>query len=473
MINFKKILNSGETGFSLIESLIAITLLSLVALSFTYFSSIRMSQIKNSHFGTCLQRSQDIVDKIKSTGTVKAVNVLNYGGAEGSMTRPAPTAVNMLNFISNSEDWLASNAGLFRQDGGTLYLRNHKALIGSMSLLNSLYNSNQNFCTDPQGIVYNNVGSAELVETGEVGHLRGTQSKIRIQAINLVNGNLSCPSLPLSIRPAGADINSSQTTDFMNGEVLPELNSVANLGFLVTVTTSYVDTNDNTADCEASSVFNYPKIPPSDPDLLSPTVNIATGPLGTCTQTLTPEVQIRFNPEFKTEKAIAIVCRDSSTSTVTSNTTPLCPGGPIRRPITADMGWKNCKMVTLCGRPIDSFNELPNGFDLNYSGVSLGCNPRMEVVAIDAAHNISRTPIGSGFPAVSLPNCNSCPADHTGPGFCTNGGGGQSAGCTYTPPPSYTSGDGDGNSGDGGDQGNGNGLDGEDFGADSPSVNSN
>ncbi len=469
MIKFKKRARAKEFGFSLVESLIAIALLSIVAVSFTVFSSTRMSQIKNSHFAACLQRSQDIVDKIKSTGAVKSVNVLSYGGSEGSMSRSAPTSMNMLNFISNDQDWLVGNAELFRQDGATLYLRNHKALIGSMSLLNSLYNSDPNFCTNPDGIVYNNVGTAELVETLDVGHLRNIQSKIRIQAINLVNGNLSCPTLPLSIRPAGVDISSSQTADFMGGDILPELNSVANLGFLVTVNTSYTDSDDNNSNCDASSVFNYPKIPPSDTDLLSPTVNISTGPLGTCTQTLEPEVQIRFNPEFKTEKAIALVCRDSSGSPVASNTKPLCPGGPIRTPVLPNDGWKSCKTVTLCGRSADSFVELPNGFNLSFSGISLGCSPRIEVVAVDAAHNISRTPIGGGFPAVALPSCTSCPASYTGPGYCANGGGTQAAGCVYSPPPPPTFSDGDGSDGDGGDQGMGSGFDGDDGGTPSSS----
>lgn len=450
-INLKMI---NEVGFSLVESMLAISLLSLVVVLFTYFSSTRMTQIKSSYHKTCLQTSQDIMDKIKSVGIIKSVNTINV--TNNSISR-SNQPEDRLNFIGSNEDWIKNNEKLWETQGGALILKNHKALIGSMSMLNSLYNSNPAFCNNPLGIRYQNAAAqADLIDNADVGHLNNVESRIRIQTMNLNNGSLSCAATPIILRPAGVNLNQAQTEQFL-GNVKPQPGSRANLGFYVTVRTSYKDEKNEDLSCEVSSSFNYPKIPPDEDLTTAVSIIITPGAISTCLKEHGANVRISTPPNFKTNKGISLVCRDASDSGGLE--AARCPGGVGRLalPSTMNRTWVNCNEVTLCGKtPVNPDTaELNDGFNLNYSELSFGCNMSIEVRAIDVAHNITRSPsVGSAPLPPELPACLPCPPGTTGAGYCSPST--SSTACTTTgvyDGGSFNDGDGgaDGNDSPGGD----------------------
>ncbi len=458
-----------QNGFSIVESIVAIVLLSGVVVMFGYFSSARMSQIKNSHFKVCSQTSQDVMDRIKSVGIIKSVNNLDVTG--NTMTSPTGGTQDRLNFITISEDWLNANAQLWSSVGGTLILRNHKALIGSMSLLNSLYNSDANYCNNSVGLEYSSAASADLIENRDVGHLRDVRTSIRIQAMDLNTGDLSCPTLPLIVRPAGLNLSVTQAQEVLGNQVRPEPGSRANLGFYVTVTTAYVD-NENTAhNCNISTAFNYPKMPADDVNA----ANVISGdinpdPIPACANSRTAAAEIRVSPNLKNGKATTLICRDASINPLAGATPPPaeCIGGGQRSNFpNPDPNWVNCNRVTLCGEPPDNPGAAEghpalgasDGYYLRYSNLSLGCNMAIEVRAVDAAHNITLNAyvLAEAQPPANTLDCQPCAPRINRPpsiGWCPGAGRTILTQCDPAPPPPPPSpSDGDGDGGDGGDSG--------------------
>jgi hypothetical protein len=444
--------NKKINGFSLVESIIAISLLASVAVLFTMFSTNRMVQIQGGQQKACTQASLDVIDKIRSVGVVKSVNSI----ANDRIAR-ATAPEDAINFIAISDDWISANEALWETSGGATVLKNNKAIVGSMSLLNSLYNRNPLYCTD--GVVYNNPNAqAQLIQNDSTGHLRNVNSRIRVQAISLIDGSLSCPGRPLVIRPAGVDINRSLTEQYLAPDVIPEPDSTANLGFYLTVRTEYTNSSNNRETCEASAVFNYPKMAPDSGDLTVPVPTITRDPQADCDRTASATVTIRgpgapASNRFKTDKGIALVCRDASL--YGGGNPPAgasCPSGPTRQEFTIDpelRRWVKCDEVTLCGvAPSNSATAETNmGYSLRYVGMSLGCNMAVEVRAVDVAHNLAENPTVGRSNQIPLPGCNPCQANYTGPGYCAPSV--HADGCTYNPPPP-ADGDGDGG-GDGGD----------------------
>lgn len=462
----EKNMKSNMKGFSIVESVVAIALLSGVVLLFGYFSTTRMSQIKNSQYKFCAQAAQDVMDRIKSVGIVKSVNQLNV--TANTMTSPSGGAQDRLNFIRISDDWLNSNAQLWNTAGGNLILKNHKALIGTMSLLNSLYNSDADYCLNANGITYNNPAAAELIDNQDVGHLRNVNTSIRIQAMNLITGDVSCPAPPIVIRPAGFNLLQTQAQQLLGNQVRPEPGSRADLGFYVTVTTSYLDEDNNTYECNTSAAFNYPKIPNDDVDNHGMTGVITPGPVNQCSDVRTAIAEIRVSSRFKNQKAITLICRDASIYAAGTPPPPAeCVGGARRNSFPAPSGnWVNCNQVTLCGQaPNNPGNAESNpalgasdGYYLRYSNLSLGCNMAIEVKAIDAAHNITLNSelYTAAQPPPNTLDCQPCTGGYTNNlpniGWCPGGGRTMANQCNPPPPPPPPDGDGDGG-GDGGDSG--------------------
>ncbi len=464
-------ITNNINGFSIAESVVAIALLSGVIVLFGYFSTARMSQIQNSHFKVCSQTSQDVMDRIKSVGIVKSVNNLNVTG--NVMTRPTGGSEDTLNFIALSEDWLNANAQLWTNVGPALILKNHKALIGSMSLLNSLYNSNGNYCNSPIGIVYSGAAAASLSENRVVGHLRNVSTSIRIQAIDLTNGSLSCPGIPLIIRPAGLNINLTQAQQLLGNQVQPEPGSRADIGFYVTVTTSYVDSQNVAHNCRVSTAFNYPKIPSDDVnDAALISGDIIPDGIPICATSRSVNADIRVSPNLKSGKAITLICRDASIYAGGFPSPPAeCVGGGSRQNFAVSGNWVNCNQVTLCGQPpnnpwnAESHPALgaSDGYYLNYSNLSLGCNMAIEVKAVDVAHNVTLNSylLSEPQPPENTLDCETCTAPYINRppsrGWCPGGGRTMANQCNTPPPPPPPSdggdGDGDGSSGDGGDAG--------------------
>ncbi len=464
----KKILFSKiSRGFSLVESVVALALLSGVIVLFGYFSSTRMSQINSSHIKMCNQTAQDVMDRIKSVGIIKSVNQLNV--TANTMTRPSGGEEDRLNFIRISDDWLNTNSELWTTSGGSLILKNHKALIGSMSLLNSLYNSDSNYCSNATGLEYSNPANASLIDNKDVGHLRNVRTSIRIQALNLNTGDVSCPNLPIVVRPAGLDLSQTQAQLLLANQIRPEPGSRADLGFYVTVNTSYIDNKNNPFDCNISAAFNYPKISSDDVDDIALIAgDIDADPIALCNSSRDATARIQVSPNLKNEKAITLVCRDASIYMGGTPPAPAeCIGGGQRTVFPNPSGrWVNCNTVTLCGQPPNNPGGAESnpglgasdGYLLRYTGISLGCNMAIEVKALDAAHNLTLNSylLSEPQPPANTLDCSPCTAGFTNRapsiGWCPGSGRTMATQCDPSPPPNPGGGDGDGG-GDGGDSG--------------------
>jgi type II secretory pathway pseudopilin PulG len=468
----KNKLNKKSLGFSLVESLVAISLLGGVLVLFTFFSSSRQNQIQTGHYKSCLQTTQDVIDKIKSVGIVKSVNQLDE--TNNRLVRPSNNAEDNLNFISIADDWLAVNSNFWNRSGPNTIFKNHKALIGSMSLLNSLYNKDSRFCAEPEGLEFDNSGNAELTENKDVEYLKGVNTKIRIQTINLNTANLSCPARPITIRPGGLKLNNTQAQELLE-TILPEPGSRADLGFFITVTTSYNDTNNNQQKCSSSAVFNYPKIPPNDVNKTGLiTSSLTQGSVNACDTSISATARIIVSPQLKNEKAITLVCRDASRYPHPAAPPSFCVGGSTEAPFSTNDKWVNCLDVTLCGRaPNNRASAESNpglgagndGYLLQYSGLSLGCNMAIEVRALDAAHNVTLNAHLLRSIRHGRTNCQACGFGYNNRppsiGWCPGGGRTMANSCNPVPqPPTDGDGDGGGDGGDGG--GHHDGSDGDD-----------
>src|SRR5690606_12025335 len=114
----------------------------------------------------------------------------------------------VLKFIGNQDDILKANETLWEQQpSGKFIIKSYKAIVGSMSLLNSLYNNNKYYCTKPEGFTYSGNSFYDLLEQKDQDHLTNISSSLRIQPYDLKTGDVLPCTYPLIAIPSNFKTN--------------------------------------------------------------------------------------------------------------------------------------------------------------------------------------------------------------------------------------------------------------------------
>ena len=478
----KKMRRRSEKGFSLIESLVAIGILSVVMYSLTYYSTYRYLQISGKENRVCLDHASETIDKIKSLGAAKYIAPLNP--SNNTIARPAnnnnsygANSPEYLNYVAKNQEWLAQNETLWSNAGNQVVLKNYKAIVGYMSLLNTLYNANPNYCTNAIGASYGGASSISLTNNvAEISHLKNVNSSIRIIPYDTLTGQTlnGCPR-PFYAIPGGLDTGTRTEAD-LNGIVARAPNTFTNRGFRVTVTTNYDDTDNQPQNCSVEATFSYPTVAFNPSSMNAITVDIRRNPaagtpvgvntnnFSACTSNATRgqvDVFANFN-NHRTGRAMTLMCRDTSffQAPTTSNN---CIGTPNVPNFTSNSNWVPCSRLTMCGQNPIVNSMQGNGFRLSYANISLGCRMRVEVRLIDAEQNIANIATATSLPQVVRAGCNACTGNYTNlpgsDGWCPGGGRNMANSCQFNPPPPP---DGDGDGDGSGPDGDGSGTDGGD-----------
>lgn len=476
-----------NAGFSLVESLAAMGLLMLVGLLLAYFSSNRLSQVTNKQNVSCLAHANGTLDKIRSLGGAKSVMSLNPETNE--LERP-PTEEGAIQLIRQRDEWADTGDRIWQRPANPegegpakVVLNNYKALIGSMSLLNSLYARDPRYCSQSQGLSYNLSGvPQELLESGDFEHLKNAISTIRIQPYDLNDGTAQDCEANLKILPPGT-VPGHPLAAFEGITVLPP-GTRNDRGFLVTVFTNYEDLDGSTKSCSASAQYSYPNVSVNATTLsdLSVSVRRSTLPgvindapnVSVCASTV-PVVEVQVltsTTNYNETHGMVMMCLDGSAYDPTPPETS-CIGAPTPSNTISNFGeWVSCSQLRICGQAAVNAetSQTPNGFVLRYENVSVACRVRVEARLIDLPQNITENASEGELAPPGRVGCeNSCSSDPDSdsliPGWCSGGGRTIASSCPVPEPPISATDGGDGTDGaaDGSDS-DGKGADGGDSG---------
>lgn len=456
-INSKK----NENGFSLVEVIIAITILSSMALFYTYFSNSSQVRIISDQHSSCQRIADETMNRLKSIGYERNMNGVNdyantLSGSVGN--NPEIPAATTNSIVGNT---------LYERSGNNFTLNNFNAVNGSMTILKGIY-QDKSFCSGSNGKNYNAGSQDFLIQSdpsnriGLNGNKGQVNTTIRVQLQNLNTGSKDCSNL----EPIPAGDSETPAVNSLGNISLPSGTST-NHGFWVTVKTEYDNHEGLRLSCDSQALFSYPRKPSSNLNQVSVAITGGTG-ASTCQMEMSPvNLSITAPMDFDERKGQVLFCRDMSSLRASYTPTSSCFDGPKKATgISVNNNWVPCKEVTICGRNPNSGGQLANRtlassgkkeYFATYSGLPWGCDIRVEARLIDSAGNISSNAEVRSQNSPALPGCYPCPVNYTGT-YCVNYN--DSRNCTYVPPPpppETGGGDGDGNSdgADGGDGGRG------------------
>lgn len=374
---------------------------------------------------------------------------------------------------------------------GLARLNTIPAIVGSIRVLEGLFNDNPGFCGQPFGAQLGSLAGSTplLVENDGNGKLRSVQTRLKIERYNLRTGARDCTA-PVMIRPASSAVTATAQPPAVDEDMVAPLpGSQSETGFWVTVRSDFTDSQNRNRSCQSSALFQYPAIKENFPnDGMQLTFTFNSNSIAACQAvSIGGRLVIDFPPGFR-DKGWVPICLDTSSPDLTM--TRNCPTGvDVENFNNSTFRWKPCAEVSICGVEPGSA-RWENGSQrliLTYPHLRWGCRVQVQGNLVDAAYNrravayVSSLASG-GMAAIPLPACNICP---TNPalGWCppaTQAGvcnpppppppppptATPTATPTYTPTPTatYTSTDGDGDGGaDGSDQdGAHDGADGDD-----------
>lgn len=435
-----------QLGYSMIETLVALASLTLLFGVFWYFSSVNTTRVTYEESDLCMASVQASLDNIRAIGAAHSISTADLN--TGNWVPPARP----FEGLSSSVLWPQTGARrMFIGSGTPVQLDTSAAFVGSIRVLQDLYNANSAFCTDEGSTLEGMTGSrALLVADSGNGRLRNLQTRLRIERFNLTTGEKSCAG-PLSLHPPSAAPIPGAITQAI---AQPPPGSSTDVGFWVTVKTSYVDFMDRPRNCEASALFQYPAMVTgfsATAMVMSFTYNSTS--IAQCQASMPGgQMEISFPTNFR-ERGWVPLCRDTSSPSPSYPTTPLCPGGRVRDSFTAPADWRRCEQLTICGvAPVSANWVEPYRLVLRYPALRWGCRVSASGQLVDSAFNVAAaaysSTMGGGQPVAPLgpPACMPCTSPDTGPGYCPPSA--YSAGCTA--PPSMDGETSDGHDGGGG-----------------------
>lgn len=402
-------ISNKQSGFSLVEMLIAMTIVGGVFAILYNFGRLNAQRVSSESNTSCEQIARSSLDNLRSYGIERAKAGVSIQANQ--IYRPS-------NLPSNSGTFAANDA--WRGNGSVMNLivpqgANQPAIsnsyltsVGAMSALAGLYSNNQ-YCSSQYGLPYTNANllvqggvSDSNPGNGATDRFRDVNTTLKIQAYELASGNLSCtPFYP--IPPA------QNATPSGNGTLTYPTGVTSAYGFWVTVYTSYTEANGNTGRCSAASLFQYPVKSVEAADQVTGVIN-PTDSMNTCQQTMTgsrTDIQL---PAQSAGKDWVLLCRDRSVSNGwVANS---CPG----RTVAAESiniptsTWVDCRSVTICGVAPVGNGWNGNTLTIIHPSLRWGCYPQLDLRIVDSALNVitQNTIVSNGINAwtYTAPPCN-------------------------------------------------------------------
>ncbi|WP_157684735.1 type II secretion system protein [Bdellovibrio bacteriovorus] len=451
-------LSKKQSGFSLVEMLIGLTIVGGVFAILYNFGRMNAQRVSSESITACEQIARSSLDNLRSFGLERTSANINR---EANLIGP-PDGTKVNSTVIRTEDaWGVTDPSRILLDRNTppnqpSTSNFHLNTIGTMSTLAKLYSTNPTYCSGSVPYPGNLLVQGGIANGGN-DRFQSVNTTLKIQSYQLSTGQIGChPFYPV---PASADASPTA-----GGTVRLPPEASSDYGFWVTVNTSYAEANGKTGSCTASSLFQYPakRRPSSSSPSGFMTASDPGGP-GVCKPTMTGTTTTIYMPAQSEGKDWVMVCQDASYSSPLSG--PSCSGRVSQEPFTvANNAWVDCRQVTLCNEPAanNSVWVSPNEVRVFHSKLKWGCHPRMNVRVVDSAQNL----VGSQI-TITDPNIDSWwsqgPGCH-GPNRCGHTWCDSEPYCPPidpTPPCSgwwcgwYGGGDGGGWSGGGGDGGDG------------------
>lgn len=399
---------------SLLESLVVMALIVVIVFSsISFFQQQKTFLSFTSNAGTCRNILESQMGYLRQLGTTPSSTGWIHPAGTGGQAETT----------SHPDGWLqdtfryAINPPLFTPASSMV---DHSGLgLSTVAALDALYNQNPSFCSDGVDVASlpqkpNSIFFPQYDSTA----VREFQSRIRIQALNLKDGSLSCPALPIAVRPQGV-----QDAALWKPHQLPA-KSNPDYGYRVTLSGSFKDTGGLTNTCELTEDFHYPvdyssqnlgaivtaSFSPAqaNPSVQRPQCSHQRG----MASALDLKISIRPNDGNSIEPGTVILCADMSQQMnkdwCVHNGVP-APGAGMQgqdyntggSKTPQDAQWVPCSEVTACGIPPTRYNQsidpnIPGGvvYDLNYSGANgnspdglWGCDIRIDIATVDPAGN--------------------------------------------------------------------------------------
>lgn len=321
----KLVRGAPNSGFSLVEALVATVFIAIVALSgltsFVYFRGV-----KHRSKDVCRAHVAGIVDSFRSIGYFTSFN--NFTPIDASKVFLGVPAQSLsAQGIPNTALWPSSRYVLQRV-GSNNVVDNTVLITSSINALLTIYNSNPSYCAT--GDVY--AGSI----TAPDPNLRNSSVAIQIQPYNTRSGALlGCPS-PLSIspEPLNDDTHANSAYGQNPRKAARPVGNLPHTGLNVRVTQVYEDEDGLSASCSIDQRFQYAADTnlPMPPDYFS--MQRLAGPNWNtvCPANLANhfEVVVGYNSR-NIETGSVMLCRDVSVITPTPAATygmALCLNGP-------------------------------------------------------------------------------------------------------------------------------------------------
>lgn len=397
----------NNKGFSLVEGLIAVTILAGGAMVFGYFyTSMNSSRAESGSERTCRDVAQASLNSLRSIGYE------NSRGVADMKTNSITQGTLRINNVKPEDLWPQGPISLLtKKEDGSYEYNGYRTIVGSMSVLAGIYNSNPEFCTSSTGLAYDSSPNEQLLRTSN--RLPNSKTKIRIQRYSMANGSVDCGNFFPRPKSEKATYDAAQL-----GVVKDPPGVTSDYGFQVTITTTYGEKES----CSASSIFQYPRLTRSALfNSLSASFNFGDNKAA-CLPGMNGVLKITAPQDFDKTEGMILLCQDASQIKADYPNTPKCAKGGIGRgslPATMNTKWVPCDEVTACGVAATQSSWSGNVLTKNFDGLPWGCTVAVNMRLVDPAMNTTASPVVNSITALpDLPPCIPCSSKSNAASYC-------------------------------------------------------
>jgi prepilin-type N-terminal cleavage/methylation domain-containing protein len=437
-------LTQKKLGFTVVESLVALAIVSVVSLAgLGTMSYIR--KVKNRSKEICAAHVASTVEKFRSVGYFAAIST-HFPLTSGTSFGTVAPDISLSKFgLADNQMYPNDSIITYPNSGGNPPTVNNEILItSSLNALAAIYNSSGSFCSNANGASYTNSTPPTVLSQAfgfPSSELKSANLTLRIIPYNARTGDLdtSCPSNIRIVPPGRYSDGDSGSPFYTGGTAPPKLrrsgSQRTDVGLSLKVTQTYIDEDNVPQSCSIEQRFQYAAdmVPSPPPDQL--VMSQTAGPTRTVRCPVPSanrfEVTIGYNTNT-IEPGSVMVCRDvsvvpttpaaghmlascmgtnapaptipSSTSSSSPATYPHGLNSTIRTGMTYNYAsaasastppWVPCDRVTACG--VSPSSATPGGtaqkpsYSLIYNSLPYLCRVYIQVAAIDTASNSSDT----------------------------------------------------------------------------------